>query len=231
MPSVQYGAHTIHYTIDERPQLKAHYLSVERHEGVVLKGKGLPASQADHLVLKKARWILDKLALVRAAGEEAIVTGSRIGYLGRHYYAEVIFNEALPTARIDFNHSRFQIQVSPVGEVQAAIQAALAEFFRQKAREKIPTRLRQWAARTGLEYTDLKFRQMAKRWGSCTATDVIILNTDVVKLPYTLIDYVLVHELCHTKVKDHSKEFWAELARHMSAWKELDARLMQYKLQ
>ncbi|SMB92147.1 protein of unknown function DUF45 [Hymenobacter roseosalivarius DSM 11622] len=228
MPSVQYGDTTIHYTIQDSPHLKAHYLSVDKEQGVVLKGRALPSAQADKLVLKKARWVLQKLELVREVAAEAIVTGSRITYLGRSYYAEVIQTESIVSAQVDFNHSRFLIQVNPGGDNQATIKQALDAFFRQKAQEKLAPRVRKLAAEKGLPYQDLKFRQMAKRWGSCTATNTIILNKDVIKLPFTLIDYVIVHELCHTKVKDHSKEFWAELAQQLPNWKSLDARLMVY---
>lgn len=230
MPSVQYGDKTIHYTIQDSPHLKAHYLSVDKNQGVVLKGRRLPEPQADTLVLKKARWVLQKLDLVREVVAGDIVTGSRITYLGRSYYAQVLLTEGVAAAEIDFNHSRFQIKVNPTISIQPAIKEALDAFFRQKAQEKITPRVRKWASVTALPYRELKFRQMAKRWGSCTDSNAIILNTDVIKLPYTLIDYVIVHELCHTKVKDHSKEFWAELAKHCTNWKSLDTQLMVYNL-
>ena len=57
---------------------------------------------------------------------------------------------------------------------------------------------------------------------------VVLVSITVIQLPFSLIDYVLVHELCHTKVKDHSKEFWAELSRHLANWKELDARVSSW---
>ncbi|GAB3635304.1 SprT family zinc-dependent metalloprotease [Hymenobacter arcticus] len=225
MQHVQYGPHTIAYTVQERPDLAAHYLSVAQGEGVVLKGPPLPPAQADQLVLRKARWVLAKLELVRVVQPGDIVTGSRIAYLGRQYYTEVMFDATLPQARVTFNHSSFRIQVSPLGDVQAAIAQALAAFFRAKAREKIAPRVQQWAAKTGLDYSSLKFRQMPKRWGSCTPANVLLLNYEVVKLPFTLIDYVIVHELCHTKVKSHGKAFWAEVARWLPGWAELDARV------
>lgn len=61
--------------------------------------------------------------------------------------------------------------------------------------------------------------------GDYTASDTIIININAVKLPYTLIDYVIVHGLCHTKVKNHSKAFWAELSMHLPDWKALDERM------
>ena len=229
MRSVQYGDRTIVYTVQERPDLKAHYLSVDKDQGVVLQGLRLPTPQADKLVLQKARWILEKLALVQAVAAEDIVTGSRITYLGRQYYTEVVVDAAEPSARITFNHSRFRIHVSPAVDQQAVIQEALTAFFRAKAEEKLPGRLRQLAARTGLVYTDFKIRPMEKSWGSCTPTNTILLNPAVIRLPYSLIDYVLMHELCHTKVKDHSKAYWAELSKHVANWKYLDARIQQFK--
>lgn len=228
MPSVQYGDKTICYTVLESPHLKAHYLSVEREQGVVLKGRRLPQQVADRMVLKKARWVLEKLELVRSVQEGEIVTGSRIQYLGRQYYTEVVFEEGLVGARIEFNHSRFRIYVASGEGTQASIQEALKAFFRAKALEKITPRIRKWSEETGLVYECFKMRTMEKRWGSCTASNTILLNPSVIQLPFSLIDYVIVHELCHTKVKDHSKEFWAELSRHMANWKDLDARIQRF---
>ncbi|GAB3332741.1 SprT family zinc-dependent metalloprotease [Larkinella ripae] len=228
MHSVSYGDQTISYIVQDCPDSKSHYISVSRDEGVVLKGPRLPTGQADRLVLKKARWILEKLEIVRAIDTGAIVTGSRIAYLGMHYYTEVVFNPLLTKAQVDFNYSRFRIQTNPTVGSQAAIQQALNVFFRVKAKEKLTTRVQQWATKTGLSYRELKFRKLSKRWGSCTHTNSIILNPDLIKLPYSLIDYVIVHELCHTKVKSHSKEFWAEVSRHMSNWKEFDDRVSKY---
>jgi len=57
--------------------------------------------------------------------------------------------------------------------------------------------------------------QLEKRRGSCTPTDNIIINLEAIKLPFSLIDYLIVHELVHTKIKDHSKDFWAELSKHI----------------
>jgi len=66
---------------------------------------------------------------------------------------------------------------------------------------------------------------MDKRWGSCTSANNIILNLEAMKLPFTLIDYLIVHDLCHTKVKNHTKEFWAEISKHISNWKKLDTKM------
>ena len=230
MPKVQYGSRTIEYTIQEREGLKSHYISVEKNKGVIMKGTPIPAGKADALVLKKARWILDKLELVRALGVEDIVTGSRIPYLGRKYYTEVIFNQQLEQVEIEFNQSKFRITVNPAMEVQPAIKSALDIWHRERAIEKITPRVKKLSRQTGLMYKQLQFRKMEKRWGSCTETNNIILNTEVVKLPFTLIDYVIIHELCHTRVKSHSKEFWAELSRHIPNWKELDEKVAGMKL-
>ena len=230
MPKVKYGNRTIEYTIQEKEGLKSHYISVGKKNGVTLKGAPIPAGKADTLVLRKARWILNKLELVRALGDEDIVTGSRIPYLGRKYYTEVFFNKQLEQVEIEFNESKFRIHVNPSMEVQPAIKAAVETWRREKAIGKITPRVKKLAKQTGLIYQQLKFQKMEKRWGSCTESNNIILNTEAVKLPFTLIDYIIIHELCHTRVKNHSKEFWAELSRHISNWKELDEKVAGMKL-
>ena len=198
---------------------------MERLNGVVLKGKSVTPEQANKLILKRAKWILDKLELVRSIKDEDIVTGSRIPYLGRRYYTEIFFNEDLKKTTIEFTHSKFKITVNSKENIQPLIRESLGKFYKKKAIEKITLRLKKWSADTGLKYNELKFRQMGKRWGSCTETNNIHINIEAIKLPYTLIDYLLVHELVHTVEKNHSKRFWAELAKHMQKWKELDEEL------
>lgn len=225
MPSVQYGERTIEFSILEKKGLKSHYISVQKGEGVILKGEPLSLEKSQSLILKKARWILDKLELVKAIGEDDIVTGSRVQYLGRKYYVEVIQKEDLLEAHIDFTHAKFRIMVPLQGEIQAYIKIALEQFFRAKAHEKIGPRVRKLSKESGLAFNKLKFMKLEKRWGSCTAENNIIINIEAIKLPFSLIDYLILHELVHSKIKNHSKEFWAELSKHVPNWKELDERL------
>ena len=231
MPEVHYGSKKIAYTFQEKEGLKNHYITVEKGKGVVLKGKQLPREEADRMILKKARWILDKLELVKSIGIEDIVTGSRLPYLGKKYYTEIYQNPDVDKTSVEFNYSKFKIIVPPnTEEIQSEIHSALDTFYQLKAREKITPRIEKWSEKTGLEYNQLRFQKMEKRWGSCSNKNNILINTEAIKLPYSLIDYLIVHELCHTKEKNHSKAFRAELSRHLSNWKRLDERMSGMRL-
>jgi len=131
---------------------------------------------------------------------------------------------------IEFNQSKFKITLSDKNVTQSEIRLAFEKFYREKSIEKITGRVEKWSAKTNLDYKQLRFIKMGKRWGSCTTTNNIIINIETIKLPYQLIDYVIVHELCHTKVKDHSRKFLAELSKHLLDWRELDERMMEIKM-
>ena len=230
MPSVQYGNKTIAYSFKEKGKLKSHYITVDKGDGVVLKGKSISEEKAQQLILKKAKWILDKLDLVSSIGDDDIVTGSRIQYLGRKYYVEVFENNQVDEIIIDFTESKFKVSLPKSLNNQEELKKAFETFLRAKAEEKLTPRIRKWSKATGLDFNNLKIRKLEKRWGSCTTSNDIIINIDAVKLTYSLIDYLLVHELVHTKIKNHSKEFWAELSKHIPNWKELDEKMYGMKL-
>jgi predicted metal-dependent hydrolase len=230
MPKVQYGSKIIEYSTEVKDGLKSHYISVQKDDGVVLKGKAIPIEKANKLILKKAKWILDKLELVKSIGIDEIVTGSRIPYLGRRYYIEVFVNNDLDRINIDFTESKFKISLPQILNQQEELKQAFETFYRTKAKARINPRVRKWSKKTGLEYHELKFMKLEKRWGSCTPANNILISIDAIKLPFSLIDYLIVHELVHTKIKNHSKEFWAELAKYISNWKELDGRMYGMKL-
>lgn len=230
MPSVQYGSQTIEYSILEKEGLKAHYISVEKGVGVTLKGAAVSMQRSQELILKKARWIIDKLEVVRSVEASDVVTGSRMPYLGRNYYVQLHIQEELKKVEVLFNHSKFTINLPTALHNQENISAAFEVFYRQKAMEKIGPRLKKWSKEINLPYKNLQVRKLEKRWGSCTPSNTIVINIDAVKLPFSLIDYLLVHELVHTKIKNHSKEFWAELSTHLDNWRALDARMQGLSL-
>lgn len=230
MPRVQYGDKTIDYAFKLKEGLKSHYISVDKETGVILKGSAISIEKEQALILRKARWILDKLQLVEAIGIDDIVTGSRIQYLGRKYYVEVFINNKLENINIDFTESKFKISLPSSLDNQEELKHAFENFFRDKATEKMKPRIKKWSKVTGLSFNELKIRKLEKRWGSCTASNNIIINLESIKLPFSLIDYLIVHELVHTKVKNHSKEFWSELSKHIPNWRELDKKMYGMKL-
>ena len=226
---VQYGNRSIPYQVVVQEDLKSHYISVARGEGVLLKGKAVSDAIADRLILKKARWILDKLALVQQIAAEEIVTGARMQYLGRRYYIEILIQDDLNSIHIDFTASKFRVSTPNSLNTQADLNAAFATFFEQKAREKLSPRVRKWAKEMDIQYKSLSFARMEKRWGSCTPQNRIVLHVDAVKLSYRLIDYLIVHELAHVRIKNHSKAFWAEIARYIPNWRALDEAMGEMK--
>lgn len=229
MRRVAYGSNAIEYTFKERKALKSHYITVDGDAGVILKGKRIDPEAADELIKKKAKWIFDKLQLVERPKETIIVTGSRLPYLGKTYYVQIKADAHCSIPRVTFNQCVFKIYISPK-VTHSQMLVALEEFYKSKAIEKITPRVMKIAIAKKFEYKQLMFRSMSKRWGSCTSDNKIILNPNAIKLPYQLIDYLIIHELTHTKVKDHSKLFWSELSKHVPRWKELDMRINELKL-
>ena len=94
-------------------------------------------------------------------------------------------------------------------QAQELFRKAITEAFRLEAKQLLPQRVADLAGRYGFRYTGLIFRNAVSRWGSCSARDSISLSIHLMQLPDVLIDYVILHELCHTKQKNHGPKFHA----------------------
>jgi predicted metal-dependent hydrolase len=99
-------------------------------------------------------------------------------------------------------------------DAQLAAHKASIRALRTQAEKLLPGRLRSLAEKYGFSFESVQVKQLKGRWGSCDSKKRITLNLFLMQLPWHLIDYVLVHELTHTKHLDHSKEFWNEFLRH-----------------
>ena len=101
---------------------------------------------------------------------------------------------------------------------------------KEEAKGKLTGRLEHLARKHGFTYNRVFIRNQKTRWGSCSSQNNIGLNMQTFRLPEELMDYVILHELVHTRVKNHSIDFWAELDTWVVDGKRLASRLRQYRL-
>jgi len=220
MPSLQYGQTTIDWRFQPDTKLKRHYVTVERGRPVLLRGPVVDELEQEELVRRRARWIRDKLAMVNLTqATDDIVTGSRLRYCGRTYFTEVRHVPSLLKPSLTFTASRFVIE-NPGGiSIQPDVLMPLLEcFYRDRAHEKLLVRVRHWERETELKARAARVRHFQSRWASCSAQNVLEFHPRVMELPASVQDYVILHELCHTAEKNHTKAFWALVARHMPDW-------------
>ena len=86
------------------------------------------------------------------------------------------------------------------------------------------------AEKYGFAFNRISFRNQKSRWGSCSARNNISLNLNLIYLPQYLVDYVLIHELMHTRIKNHGKFFWEAMDGLVGDAKQLDFELKKYNL-
>jgi predicted metal-dependent hydrolase len=101
---------------------------------------------------------------------------------------------------------------------------------RKKAREKILKRLDELSERYGLPYRRVMVRNQKTRWGSCSERKTISLNIKLARLPDELMDYVIIHELLHTRIRGHAREFWRALDALVGDARRLRKELKSYCL-
>jgi hypothetical protein len=105
-----------------------------------------------------------------------------------------------------------------------------ATIDRAKARRQLTGRLNKLAINHGFTFNGVSIRSQRTRWGSCSRSNNISLNAKLVLLPEDLVDYVILHELVHTRIPNHSDGFWGELDRYVGNSKTFASRLRKYDL-
>ena len=113
--------------------------------------------------------------------------------------------------------------------VQLEKKRNLPEIDRKVARKILCRRIGELAQLHNFVYNRVSIRKQKTRWGSCSTKNNINLNANLLHLPPELMDYVLLHELVHTRVKNHSKDFWDELETVVPNARQVDRRLKDYQ--
>lgn len=227
--SIDYGTQIIEFEVQRKKACKNTYITVERDIGVVVKTNiDISIEELKTLVKSKAKWILKKFEEIgQSVDYGKIVTGSRLFYMGKSYYIELLKEERI-NYEIEFIHSKFIIK-TPLSVEQNKLNEVIEEFYKQKAQEKITKLVNKYSDIMKLFPVKLYFKNSKTKWASCSASNKISFNPEVMKLATSLIKYVVIHELAHIQYKNHSKDFWNLVKKNMSDYQKKEEILRGFE--
>lgn len=189
-------------------------------------GAGLEAIQ--QRVKKRARWIIRQMAYFQQfqprTPPRRYVGGETHLYLGRQYRLKLSRGEH---DEVKLMRGYFFVSCRNTPE-SLKVQQLLEKWYLDKARKKYSEILESWLPefrRLGCEEPRLHIRRMKTRWGSLSPAGVLTLNRDLIRAPRECIEYVVTHELCHLKHKDHSVAFYQLLEQLQPDWEKRKHRL------
>lgn len=186
----------------------------------VVVPRSLAVERVDRLLQDKRLWIKEKIALHREmapGSEKAFVSGEAFPYLGRNYRLKVAQGSFAPVRLVQ---GRLLVQ-APTGTDQPHIvRNALVRWYKRQAEQKLHEKVARYAPIVGVTPNGVGIKAFKSRWGSCTAKGALEFNWQIMMAPNRMVDYVVVHELCHLIRHDHSPEFWKEVARVMPDYPE-----------
>lgn len=188
----------------------------------------IPFKAGEEFARSRANWISEHRETRKTVG--AIEHGQRIGKNHRIYFDKS--DRATIASRV-YNTEIYVLH--PLGteatdpKIQQKAQSASIKALRLEAERLLPPRLQQLAVDHGFSYRSVGVKQLKSRWGSCSSLQEITLNLYLMQLPWYLIDYVLLHELTHTKHMEHGSAFWTELERHLPNAKGLRNEINTYQ--
>ncbi len=232
--TISYGSQEIDFLLELTPR-KTLQIIVEPDFSVIVKA---PVNKnikeiLDH-VKNKAYWIIKQkryfLNFKPDLKERQYISGESLRYLGKQYRLKFI--DSIENI-VKLESSYLKIFTSNKADTELS-KKLLNGWLYNNAKLKFQQRLefcyykiRKYDIH---EMPIIQIRKLAKRWGSCTPNRKIVLNLDLIKAPSHCIDYVIMHELCHFKYLNHSKDFFNLLALVMPDWEARKEKLEKIAL-
>lgn len=142
--------------------------------------------------------------------------------IGKFHRLKIVHADGKLSARVSNNLVTLKLPTDTTQlEIDRKLHTSIEKALRIEAEKLLPHRLSELAIRHGFSYKSVEIKKLTRRWGSCSSNNEIVLNLHLMQLPWSLIDYVILHELTHTVHHDHSKDFWTKLSGVLPNAKQL----------
>ena len=192
-------------------------------------------NKAKEVAKQRITWIRSHLSKMKKAEEQFTVFDFDTNFQTRNHTLNIKLSNSDRFSSIVRNN---KISVSipenssiSDNEVQNYIRKAIERGWRKEAKEYLPMRVKELAVEHNFNFKNVTIKNSKTRWGSCSFDNNINLSLHLMRLPNYLVDYVILHELVHTKIKNHSKDFWQMLDLVSGNARKLDREVKQYTIQ
>lgn len=196
---------------------------IERDGSVVVRApEWADDDQIAKIVTSKHYWIFQGLAEWRDLNATRVLREYKNGegflYLGRAYRLLLVADQNEP---LQLRNGRFTLRRDLVehGEIAAA-KAAFRDYYIARGLERLRQRVEYYAPKVGVSATDVDVRELGNRWASCSPSGALAFHWKCMMAPQTILDYIVVHELCHFHHRDHTDAFWNEVDKVMPDYLE-----------
>lgn len=182
-------------------------------------------------VRTKLSWIKkqqDKFAKQPRQSEREYVSGETLYVFGQQYFLRVMYSYKGNSLILSGNEAILTVRKESTASQREAF---VNEWYRELLKEQIAKLLPKWEEKTGLYCSSWQTKYMITKWGTCnTSTKKLWFNLQLAKKSIECLEYVILHELAHLKVKNHNSDFIAILDNHMPFWRETRKLLNDSKL-
>lgn len=190
----------------------------------------MPSHVSQHRALAFVREHADWLSEQRSQQVNFLEDGQRVGRIHILRF-EKTPGVSKPTGRVTASKVIVKHNADDYHDpvVQKAARSATIRALKKEGEVFLPKRLNDLAMKDNFEYASVTVRQLKGRWGSCNNKKEITLNCYLMQLPIEYIDYVIFHELTHTRVLDHSQQFWSEFDKHLPNAKMIRKEMKRFQ--
>ncbi len=213
----------IDYKLLPGSERKTTDIVIERNGEIVVRPPvDYSPEQVDAVVESKRMWIYRNLAEWRDLNATAVVrewiNGETFLYLGRCYRLSLVAEQE---SDLKLKEGRFCLNRKLIDEGGSdAAKKAFETYYSDKGLMRIKERVRFYAAKVGVTPTSVKVKEMNYRWASCSKDDALDFHWKCMMAPPKVIDYIIVHELCHIHHRNHADAFWNEVDKVMPDYRE-----------
>ncbi|ROL84133.1 M48 family metallopeptidase [Pseudomonas chlororaphis] len=216
-----------------RKDIKNVHLSVHPPEGRVtlVAPSSTRLEVARAYAISKLSWIRDQQKKLEAQARESprqFVTRESHYVWGRRYLMVIVYQVAKPSVSLD--HKRITLTVRPGSDAKIRAEV-MHEWQKRQLHAVVPPLIKKWELKLGVRVAGYYLQRMKTKWGSCNyQAGNIRLNTELVKKPKDLLEYVIVHEMVHLLEPTHNDRFISILEEQYPTWREARAELNELPL-
>ncbi len=171
----------------------------------------------------KGRWIRNKAFQLQTQPikrEREFISGESFSFLGRNLKLKVLEGGKVGTQLID-NYLMTNVRTSEIGDLRKSrIKTYIENWYVKEAHIRLEEKVIRYSKIIRVSPREIKVRNYKNRWGSCDNKGRLTFNFHLIKAPHSIVDYVVIHELCHMIQANHSKAFWNEVNKFDPSFKD-----------